>query len=513
MIAGKRPREGSDELQCASLSPLRSVVSSLYSQSSEESQDASGVSEVVRLSRKDNNIADLCLFLAKALCRLGSADALLSLLEHVHQAGPSQCFYALARIGAEEEFMEAMIATQMKTVELRALLLRAVIYFLSGAEGVAVMRHSVIAFLLSYCDLNGCNGDTDVVEKKTVSPSPAPHWSTPRKREITKTTDIPAKLEALLPKDPTDCLGSCTTSHRHCLISLQYLLQAALHQNGKGADHVTNIYQLIGEAGGISRLSDVLLSLHSQRLNEEGLLHAALSLLEVLTASPATKQFVEQLRPCADILASLLSDCNDSDILRASEVFILRAFTNVTAVNPSPVGEASARLFGAYTRRFLLGASMDTDCLPYVLCCGINVLKVERTAESESLPYSSEMLAEGDTTFLMGIIGRLFELYDSSATEKIVIAGYFALFIGILSLVPMKERSLRIAIITALKKLRAAQLQGPSAEKPMMVIAAIIQEFLLFQSKAETLCQEAFIEITEIIDGIVAANTISLLDA
>lgn len=449
---------------------------------------------------------------------------------------------------------------------------KAATFLLSFCTPVKVPPTSNTACSLSSSSLIGPRTSKDA-EEATPKKSLSSHWSTPRRKSQTvggtainpvtpERTALQAAVENFCGETlPVREMGEknqhdypplraasterdeSVTISENCSVALQVLMDLLMRQNQSDSSRLDRLETSILEADGLEVLAQLVT--HAASLGEVTVLsHQVFSLLEVITVGPSVKMYTTQLSHCVDTVSALLpikenpmvtaevqlppakqeqERCSVSQrpILRTvdDELRVLRVLTNLTALDPYPGSEEATKRIGLYVRSVLLHPlppEEDAERLTFVLCCAINAAKLECfyrqvPGKHTNTPFVSSLLPKDmeSACVLKAMMRHLFLCYRSHTTEYLVIAGYYALLIGILSLVKYENKDLRVSIITVIAQTEKKDV-AESTDQPMAIIVAIIQEFLLFQSNASALCETAFIEINEIVDHILIANKISL---
>ncbi|CCW67142.1 unnamed protein product [Phytomonas sp. Hart1] len=105
--------------------------------------------------------------------------------------------------------------------------------------------------------------------------------------------------------------------------------------------------------------------------------------------------------------------------------------------------------------------------------------------------------------------------YYSESTADTVLSGYYAIFLAFLFCVELEKaeetNTLRANVIAALTRaFQDAALGKKYAHNPMRVIVAIIQEFIIFQSKSNTLTRDTLLELKSLLDVLIEMNGITV---
>lgn len=278
---------------------------------------------------------------------------------------------------------------------------------------------------------------------------------------------------------------------------------------------------------------------------------------KIVVEAPSTTGTAVDSKPLDRLSRSLFGEV---------ELPVLRVLTNITAVDPYAVEKGTARALIPYLCSLILSpldGVQDLECVTFALCCAINMAKREYLDRVSDVASPSDFFTtvlfshydtmihqrkdgrkDSDHTSILGrpthetlmalffheFIDKLFFFYTSGkSNEYAVVAGYYAILTCILSLLQYCGTSLRVPVITALRhhfmqrmnvdeqeekegeKEAISSNLVESTEQPMRIAISLVQEFLVFQSNTGTLCQNAFIEITDILERVMTINKISVL--
>lgn len=598
--------------------------------SSLECRESLGTCEMALLQRPQEELADMCLFLAKTFSQLKSSSALEAFVSYVNQKGCEACVDALQVCGTEEDVLDHLFHGCMHDdhAKVPVPLVVRVIFWLLHRVSVRVLsrRESAQFFVfllrsptISFKAVPHTSNHTDTPTVSSSSSSSVRHWSnvTRKKPENTaEATRVSSSLETAvtmlcgawevemnerrIPDTPTEMSGIGPW----ILEQLSFFLLRQ-NQESNGGCTIGSLHASLANENGVEILCHTLLACSRDTPSLSSFfpwIKSVLTVLELLTVSEALKTHTVQLSFCVEALSSLFAvlsssvvrECGEKGKQKAEnkgnvvdmvptndEAFptmsspgpssdeggghsspgedrytiqlrAIRVLTNVTAVDPYPVGEPSGIHLIQYLKFILLfPLPHEMEILPFALCCTINMAKRECLPSSYSrfsspLPsFTSaffhsgsivgiEKKARHDSPYsevgsvLDVLVEKLFYFYTHiNAVEYVVIGGYYALLTCILSLLQYAGESLRIPVMTALvhhyktfihshsiqntfneKKASTPSMSLKSLEQPMTIAVVIVQEFLDFQSRTGTLCENAFIEITEILDCVIAANKI-----
>lgn len=652
--------------------------------SSLESQESRGTTELVLLRRPEEDIGDMCVFLAKAFSQLKSSSSFEAFASYLYQKDYRMCLDALRSRGVEGEVMCHLYRgcwTAESSKLPRESVARVICFLLHQVDVRLLSRRETSVFLLSFLS------DSSLLADATTSPSssnpvllpaggaaPTTHWSNVPGRKTKCTVGVgvtSASLEETVRKLCCDggsevvekeaskgegVLPGENSSSSLCEYILENMSSLLLRQNKEESWQMGGTLHVgLAQEKGIEILSKKLLScaganLSTPEASSSSLMKHLLTVLELLTVSPGTRVFTTQLAFCMNVLTSLPftqhrfamhdfytlekeKDRGGKDQEREGEgvwrkgkhggahegetelvgttgcpppdgrdagtaiiagrrrqddeipLQILCVLTNITAADPYPVEAEAALSLIPYLSSLLLSSHPslpnsleEMECLPFALCCSINMAKREcihanPSTSPPSTSFASALLSHycqsrcspvysGDNrsddvdahaddaakrvkrsevteliaSFFDELVQKLFFFYTyPESNEYLVIAGYYAILVCMLSLLTYCGESLRIPTISALarcyeKVMRRTDLNNgngvkkeaagvalssfsleQSLEQPMRIAIAVVQEFLLFQSETGTLCQSTLIEVTEILDRVMVANKISVL--
>lgn len=597
--------------------------------SSLECRESLGTSEMALLQRPQEELADMCLFLAKTFSQLKSSAALEAFVSYVNQKGCDACVDALQVCGTEEDVIDHMLHGCLHDDHAKVplqLVVRVIFWLLERVRVRVLSRRETAQFFvfllrsltISFTTAPSTSSRTDIPTGSSSSSSPARHWSSVMRRKPESTaeaTSVSSSLETAVTKlcgawgvKMNECRTRDTPMELLCmgpwiLDQLSFFLLRQ-NQESNGCPIRGSLHASFANENGIEVLCHTLLACTMAIPSLSSVfpwIKSVLTVLELLTVSEALKPHTVQLAFCVEVLSSLFTVLSSSVIREFDEekkktenerivfgmvpmndeVFLttsspghssdegiglfssvvdryniqlraIRVLTNVTAVDPYPVGEQSSVHIIQYLRSILLSPlPYEIEALPFALCCAINMAKREclpsgRNHSSSPLPsFTSAFFHQGSIvgteekvsndipwsevgTVLDVLVEKLFCFYaHTKAIDYVVIGGYYALLTCILSLLTFSGESLRIPVMTALvhhyktfihshsiqntnnvKRTSLPSMSLTSFDQPMTIAVVIVQEFLDFQSRTGTLCEKAFIEITEILDCVIAANKI-----
>ncbi|KAL7696018.1 hypothetical protein NQL31_004291 [Lotmaria passim] len=498
-----------------------------------------GGDEINLLCRKDEAMADMALFLAKAVGEAPSPLSLRELVTFLEKSGVSRMLLALKRAEATEAFVHSLFLAQ-PTLALRVLLLRLFFEFLLFADVEVFFQRSVVAFLVeSLMQPDGAEANAAATASAaSATPSPtrgALHWSVRPKRvspsspstssnsssllaeSSSDNDELLERVEALCTSISFDHSSSCVVTSSPSTIafassaplSLQALLTLLFQYNRSLLSASPATFSLplaFAHAGGLERVSGLLRDASTRE--------AALALLEVVTASEALRREKARLLPLVPTLVRHLSTATAPTV----QVSVLKVLTNITNLLPSALSETStATSFVGFLPSVFSYSATDVEEVEeretFALCCAINVVKYEARDDAGVQPTFTVAFMQR-TELLPALEKSMTGRYHCSEAEQLVLSGYAALLLGALSLVDVPGReppSLRVPVMTAVATAsRGTRIGRLTDRQPMRMVAAIIQEFLLFQSTAGTLTKEALMEMDALVDRIRQRNHIAV---
>ncbi|KPI88256.1 hypothetical protein ABL78_2680 [Leptomonas seymouri] len=471
--------------------------------STDNATDSLGGDEIDLLRRKDEEMADLALFLAKAVGEAPSPLSMHELLNFLGKAGIPRVLLALKRTEGTEAFVRSLSRAHPDPPQ-RVLLLRLFVELLECVEVEIFFHRDAITFLVESLVPSGTH--EQAARSSPPSTRTAVHWSARKRRtppsvaplssespqspSETRIDELDARAQALFPSS-FGSGSSPATDATTTLLSLQALLTLAFrHHRCLLTSPSTSSFPLsFVQAGGLERSGELLLD-----TNARG---STLSLLEVLTALDVLGRERVRLLKLMPILVSLLGA-----VAQGGRVAVLKVLTNITNLLPSAFSETNTvEAFMEFMRCVLVPPSLDGDVEEqetFVLCCAINVVKYEAKEGAAVQPaFSRAFMACSDV--LPAVARSMATRYHCSDAEQLVLSGYAALLLAGLSLVDLADTEmscLRVPVMTAVAAaLRGTRIGTFTDRQPMRAVAAIIQEFLLFQSAAGTLTKEALFEM------------------
>ncbi|CAG9582307.1 conserved hypothetical protein [Leishmania major strain Friedlin] len=501
----KRLRTSESPAGVSSRSPSSASPSSLRTTS-----DSIGGDELDLLRRKDEEVADMALFLAKAVGETSSRHSLAELVGLLVRSGVSRVALALKRVGGQTTFMGNLHEATSFTDNERRIAIVLFSSLMAHVDAEALLQKCVVTFLVKSLTSANTQEASPALDHRIAS-----HWSARGKQKGAvpqpssgSSRGVAGGLEGQVARLCGDAAGSsgsyedksCASLALRSLLTIMFVYNSSPHM---AASRHLSVPLLFANAGGLQHLGKLL----SDRDTQEH----ALALLEVLTA---TEELSLQNDGLLALVPALVAQLRTS----AVEVPVLKVLTNITNILPhalSATGTAAA--FAQFALETLLrprAVSTPDEIEIFVLCCAINVVKYEsKETESPEGELAEALVASQDT--LMSLAGAMVESYRCSSTEQLVRSGYYALLLGALSLVPVAKEegstTLRVLVMTAVARVSDGHSIGLTAgHQPMRIVVAIIQEFLFFQSSAGTLTKEVLQDMKALVDRILRSNHIDV---
>ncbi|AYU82775.1 hypothetical protein LdCL_340050200 [Leishmania donovani] len=501
----KRLRTSESSAGVSSRSP-----SSASPSSPRTTSDSVGGDELDLLRRKDEEVADMALFLAKTVGETSSRHSLAELVGLLVRSGVPRVALALKRVGAQTTFVGNLHQATSFTGNERRIAVALFSSLMTHVDAEALFQKCVVTFLVKSLTLADWQEASPALAHRIAS-----HWSARRKQKGTaqqppsgNSCGVADGLESQVAKlcgGVAESSGSyedksCASLALRSLLTIMFAYNTSPHI---AASRHLSVPLLFANAGGLQQLGKLL---SSREMQEH-----ALALLEVLTA---TEELSLQNDGLLELVPALVAQLRTS----AVEVPVLKVLTNITNILPHALSATGTvkpfTQFALETLSRSRALSTPDETEIFALCCAINVVKYEsKEKESPEAELASALVASQDT--LMSLACVMMESYRCSSTEQLVRSGYYALLLGALSLVPVAEEegstTLRVPVMTAVARVSDGHSVGLTAgHQPMRIVVAIIQEFLLFQSSAGTLTKEAVLEMKALVDRILSINHIDV---
>ncbi|KEG15459.1 hypothetical protein DQ04_00071270 [Trypanosoma grayi] len=479
--------------------------------------------EMSFFSRVEEDIADMCVYLARTVSTARTHDAFVSLVEHFVKHGPETVMLSLKRSGLQPRLLDLLCRSsfQWSRGECQRLFLNFFVLVVKLSDTEALCDSALISFLL----LNS------QPTKKALQPPPSltsttlsPAASSPGEESLVVERPLhwsqrvrQAKVVAKAsPREPntTDLkavvgqLCGTETDVSGASLALRALLDIVFRQNRNTALHAdTSVCLMFAELDGFDIVAAFL-------TGEE--CSDALHLLEAVTLCEGLRTLhALKLERTAACLVRFLTG-KDGKQRMEDEAWhntmnaALRVLTNVTGLVPSVLCELlqEGRALAELAAEVLTDADAPPDTLAFTLCLVTNIVKWEAR---ERIDAFTSCLVE-DPSFLPRVASLTFRAYHAEDTEKNVVAGYYALLLAVLSLCASPALQLRVPVMTAVAHATKGTVAGKMVEaKPMTLIVALLQEFVLFQGSAGSLTKESLVSMSSIIDSVVLHNDIEVV--
>lgn len=461
-----------------------------------------GASELDLLRRREEDVADMCLFLGKTVMRVGSAKSLEEMVAFIEAHGCNTVALALKLAGTQAELLHCLCTTALEG-QLQCLLFRVLKVLLGHFDAEACCQEDVVRALTRA--LRHSDASTPLRGPLASSPTQAApvHWSVrgggSAKRKAKVSVDGLQEVAVAV-----DRLCGPPTSHQCTTIALalSMLLQLVFlgNQSAVGGKVVGSVALCFAKSGGLAVLAEMV--------RDRKLLNEVIPFLEVLTVSEG---LAEERSGLEALFVELIDLLRPSVAGEEQQGAVLRLATNITGLDPALLAAFPDReaVLSAFITTVLLDGRADPDTVTFALCCAVNLIKWEAT--TGRWQFSSAFAHR--EKLLFDVAASMVTAHASNDVERTVLAGYYALFLGALSMVCLDGESLRIPVITAIAAAAAhgsPRVASRVAERPMTIVVAIIQEFILFQSSTGTLTKENLLEMSEMVNDLVTTNSIEV---
>ncbi|ORC93835.1 uncharacterized protein TM35_000017120 [Trypanosoma theileri] len=464
---------------------------------SQKSTGSAFATEISFFCKEEEETADMCIYLARAVSSARTQEALIALVKHFITHDPSIVMMSLKRSGLQSKLLDILCKTSNEgiKIEQQCLFLRFFVFIVKLCDIEILCEVSLIKFLLLHCKPPQ-ESSNDVVSVKTHQSS---HWSQRVKRTptvaVSQRQDI-TELTLLI----NTLLGEKEDKTSLASLALRALLDITFRQNSNLALFAdSNICLIFAELGGF----DIVSALLSGNECED-----ALHLLEVVTLCEGLRTtHTLALRQTALHLVRLITA--DDDEHHGEINAALRVLTNVTGLVPSVLSGEDKECHALATKaaKTLLDDEAMPDTLAFTLCFTTNIVKWE--AREGHTNFTSSLVES--PFFLTRIASLTFRAYHTEDTEKNVLAGYYALLLAVLSLCAAPTLELRVPVMTAVAEATKGTVAGKKVEsKPMTLIVALLQEFIFFQSSAGSLTKDSLLSMNNIIESVVKHNNIEI---
>jgi hypothetical protein len=467
-------------------------------------------SELERQNKRLEDTVDMALFLAQTYAASVSSNALFPLVRHLSSNGAKKVVNAVKRSGQLKPFVAALCAVprdQAPASRADLGFLRFYRFIADVAPAEVLCSKSMFLRVLRALDPNRASVPT----VESSSTAPAAHWS----QRFKKTTaagkpavdpadgQLEDALTQLLVDTPHYMEDSRIVTCVEILLKLVFNYNQAvdssfgpLSRSNSGLGGEGGAVLLL-HLGGFPILESVLQG--GESTSEERL--KVLQLLDVVTCSGSELADEVAAKECFESILGTVMDC----LLKtpAGEEFLtaLRVAINITSLFPSAAMARTSADSGMALLAMLQTSADPTspqaDCHVYLLCLAINMLcKGKNTLFCNALTTNEE--------FLRFAAAEMRRLHTAEDAESNVAAGYYATLLGMVSLASQESR---VSVKHALGW-RGSRLASPGSQgdNPLKYVVAILQEFVLFQSSAGILTQEALVGIHRLLQSLLEAN-------
>ncbi|KAH9577546.1 hypothetical protein LSM04_008053 [Trypanosoma melophagium] len=464
---------------------------------SQKSTGSAFATEINFFCKEEEEMADMCIYLARAAASARTQEALIALVKHFITHGASTVMLSLKRPGLQSKLLDILCNSSTGGIknEQQFLYFRFFVFIVKMCEIEVLCEISLVRFLLLHCQSPQEGSNTAI----SVTTSQSTHWSQRVKRVPTVAVSQRQDLTELTEVVNT-LLGQKEDNTSMASMSLRALLDITFRQNNNLAIFAdSSICLIFAELNGF----DVVSALLCKNECED-----ALHLLEVVTLCEGLRSTHSlALQKTALHLGRLITREDDDNHPKINAA--LRVLTNVTGLVPSVLSgqEKECRALANKAAKTLLDDEVMPDTLAFTLCFTTNIVKWE--ARQGYMDFTSSLV--DSPLFLTRIASLTFRAYHAEDTEKNVLAGYYALLLAVLSLNAAPSLELRISVMTAVAEATKGTDAGKKFEsKPMTLIVAILQEFLFFQSSAGSLTKDSLLSMNNIIESVVKRNNIEV---
>ncbi|ESL08952.1 hypothetical protein TRSC58_03335 [Trypanosoma rangeli SC58] len=479
---------------------LKTPSGSINPSDSQRSTESAFATEMSFFCRAEEDLADMSLYLARIASFARTPEALVALVEHFSKHGAEPVMLSLKRSGMQPKLFGLLcsVSTSGLTEDYQQLFLRFLALLVKLSDVEVLYEEELVRFLLQCCQRR--SSTTANSPAQSTKPS---HWS----HRARPTAVMPARSSSLAElKRSMNELCKAEEDTSSTALALHVLLEIVFRQNkGVSLPSAPSACLLFVELGGFKTVS---------ALFETEECADALHLLEAVTLCEALRgAHASELRIAAAALVRFTTETEargGGDAARLEEKnAALRVLTNVTGLVPSVLSESPQqnRALAFVAANTLTNAEAMPDTLTFTLCLTTNIVKWEARENGDEF---TSFLVE-DAAFLTRIAVLAFRAYHAEGTEKHVLAGYYALLLAVLSLCASPKLQLRVPVMTAVAHATRGTAALKKVEaKPMTLIVAILQEFLLFQSLAGSLTRDSLVSMSGIIDSVVSCNGIEV---
>ncbi|RNF23672.1 hypothetical protein TcG_01311 [Trypanosoma cruzi] len=467
---------------------------------SQKSTGSAFATEINFFCRAEEDLADMSLYLARVVSSARTPDAFVALVEHFSKYGAETVMLSLKRSGTQPKLLGHLCSVPDGgiTKGYQQLFLRFLAFLVRLCDTEVLYEEELMKFLLRCCQSHAEASVNSAASSKRPS-----HWSQGARQAAVVP---PRSLKLSEIKRSVDALCGEEEDISHASLALRVLLEIVFRQN-RNASHPSdpNFFIVFAELGGFKIVSALL---------ETEECADALHLLEAVTLCEGLRGvYASELRITTAFLVRLITE-NEKQICKVAprcdeKNAALRVLTNVTGLVPSVLSGSPqlSRALAIVAAKTLTDAEAVSDTLAFTLCFTTNIVKWEASQKCDEF---TSVLVESPS-FLTRVACLAFSAYHAEDMEKNVLAGYYALLLAVLSLCESPKTQLRVPVMTAV----AHATRGTAAlkkveDKPMTLIVAILQEFLLFQGSAGSLTRDSLVSMTGIIDSVAECNGIEV---
>ncbi|KAG8349122.1 hypothetical protein TRVL_00074 [Trypanosoma vivax] len=468
----------------------------VHAASSQRSTTNSFASEINFLCRGDEEVVDMCLYLAQLLSTARTCEAFVALLNLLVEHGADTVMASLRRAGLQSHIFSLLCKVSVNSVTAgnERLFFLVFAHLIALSEREAICNDELVCFLVDSLRPKEKGVVGDHVKKF--------HWSACARRPNS------SGMAAENGKEPAKAVGRLIKSDEGssaASLVLRALLDIVFYFNGRASlPGEKNVSVIFVQHGG--------LELAAGLMNGPECVDA-LHLLEVVTLCESLKEnYAVELQKAVLTVAQFVVDkagaCAD-DLLNAA----LRVLTNLTSLVPWAFhGETEEKksictALVAVIIKTLVDADAMPDTLALALCLTTNIVKWE--ADEGCSEFTALLVRL--PSFLQRVAVLMLRAYNAEGTEWQVIAGYYALLLAVLSLCDSPSLQLRIPVTTSITNAAKRTSAGKAAEeKPMALIVAILQEFVLFHSAARALTKDNLRNMNGVIEEVMKRNGIEI---
>ncbi|AAZ10640.1 uncharacterized protein TEOVI_000633300 [Trypanosoma equiperdum] len=444
--------------------------------------------------REEENIADMCVYLAEVASSSRTPEALMALVLYFMEHEPDMVMQSLKRAGLQSQLLSALCKSSARSVtdNKEGLYIRFVGHLLTLCDDEVLSDASLVKFFLLSSEKRA--------EEAAATPAGSKHWSqrahcpTPPKQRRQDDSALKSAVDKFCRGKSDDTATS---------LALKALLHIIFRYNqATSFPGEANPCLVFAELGGFEVVTPML-----NDADCKDVLH----LLEVVT-------LCERLCPSYDaalqelvILLIRLVAREDTKCENDVLTIALRVLVNGTSLVPHALRDSNRRRersqLAEFSTKRLMSDNTPLNVAAFILCSAVNIVKWEVASRCDEFARCLVNCPD----FLSRIAELTLQCYNAEETERNVVSGYYALLLAVLSLIDTPKVQLRVPVITAVAQATKGTETGKAVEsKPMKLIVAILQEFLLFQSTAGSLTKSGLVSMSTIIESVVKCNGIEI---